>query len=296
MDEDDKTNAGATASGILNQMNNFKFVFYANLLHQIFETTNILNLELQSEQMDVVSAFKLSEITVAHLDKLRENDFESIFKDSMDICEKDEFLINTNASRRSTAIDSKHPNFKQQYSDKFKLIIDVFVNEIIARFEPTSYITLIELYECFINFDYNREIDVQKLNIYKNILDFERLKCDAKAFVCYKVKNNEVDWHNFNELIAHYKFNNLKKFFPQIHQALKLYLSIPATTTTAERSFSCLKLLKTWLRSTSTNERLSDLGIIKMNNHKNSGFSINVNKIIDDFVNIPTGGRRLLLR
>jgi hypothetical protein len=88
-------------------------------------------------------------------------------------------------------------NFKQRYSDKFKLIIDVFVNKIIARFEPTSYITLIELYECFILVDYNRKIDskVQKPKNYKNILDFERLKCDAKAFVCYKVINNEVDWH-----------------------------------------------------------------------------------------------------
>jgi hypothetical protein len=130
----------------------------------------------------------------------------------MDICEKDEFLINTNASRRSTAVHSKHTNFKQQYSDNFKLIIDVFDNAIIARFESTSYITLIELYECFVNVNYNREIDPQKLNIYKNILDFERLKCDAKAFVCYKVKNNEVDWHFFTELIGHYKFNNLKSF------------------------------------------------------------------------------------
>jgi hypothetical protein len=72
-------------------MKNFKFVFYAYLLNQIFETTNILNLELQSEKMDIVSAFKLSEKRVAHLDKLRENDFKSFFKTSIDICEKDEF-------------------------------------------------------------------------------------------------------------------------------------------------------------------------------------------------------------
>ena len=263
-------------------MSNFKFVFYANLLHQIFETTNILNLELQSDQLDVVSAFKLSEITVTHLHKLRENDFESIFKESMDKCEKDEFSINTNGSRRSSRIDSSHPNFKQQFNEKFNLIIDAFVHEIIARFDPTSYSTLSELYECFTNVEYNKDIDVEKLKIYKNIFDFDRLKCDAKAFVCYKVKHNEVDWHNFNELVAHYKFNNLKKFFPQIHLALKLYLSVPATTTTAERSFSCLKLLKTWQRSTTSNERLSDLGIIKMNSHKNVDITIDLQKIIDD--------------
>ena len=55
--EDDNTNVGATASGILNQMNNFKFVFYCNLLHEIFQITNVLNLELQSEKMDVILLF-----------------------------------------------------------------------------------------------------------------------------------------------------------------------------------------------------------------------------------------------
>ena len=80
VEEDDKTCVGATANVIMNQMGNFKFIFYSNFLYEIFQVTNILNLQLQSDQMDVVTAFKLSEITIAHLHKLRENDFEAIFK------------------------------------------------------------------------------------------------------------------------------------------------------------------------------------------------------------------------
>ncbi len=59
---------------------------------------------------------------------------------------------------------------------------------------------------------------------------------------------------------------------------------------------SCLKLFKTWLRSTTTNERLSDLGIIKMNNQKDNGFILNVEQVIDEFNSIPLNGRRILLR
>ena len=44
------------------------------------------------------------------------------------------------------------------------------------------------------------------------------------------------------------------------------------------------------------NERLSDLGIIKMNKHKNVGFILNENAIIEDFINIPKTGRRLNLK
>ncbi len=105
-----------------------------------------------------------------------------------------------------------------------------------------------------------------KLDIYEKVLDLERLKIESKLFVCYKLEQNKIDWANFNILTHHFKEKNLKKFFTEVYKALKLYLSIPATSVTAERSFSCMKLIKTWLRSTMKNERLSDLGIIKMNN------------------------------
>ena len=57
-------------------MNNFKFVFTANMLYEIFETTNTLNLELQKEQMDVVTAFKLSQTTIHHLNRMKECDLQ----------------------------------------------------------------------------------------------------------------------------------------------------------------------------------------------------------------------------
>ena len=58
-------------------------------MHEIFQCTNILNLQLQNGQMDVVSALKLSQNTIAHLYKMKENDFDAIYK----ICEKNDFNI-----------------------------------------------------------------------------------------------------------------------------------------------------------------------------------------------------------
>jgi hypothetical protein len=50
------------------------------------------------------------------------------------------------------------------------------------------------------------------------------------------------------------------------------------------------------LRSTTTNERLSDLGIIKMKNQKDNGFILNVEQVNDEFNSIPLNGRRMMLR
>ena len=44
--------------------------------------------------------------------------------------------------------------------------------------------------------------------------------------------------------------------FPQIYLCLKLYLSIPVSAAEGERSFSVLKILKSFLRSTMCQDRL----------------------------------------
>ena len=53
--------------------------------------------------------------------------------------------------------------------------------------------------------------------------------------------------------------------FPNISVLLKLALTLPITTCESERSFSQLKLIKTSLRSTMTDNRLNGLAIMKIN-------------------------------
>ena len=47
------------------------------------------------------------------------------------------------------------------------------------------------------------------------------------------------------------------EFFPATRQALLIALTLPASTCTVERSFSTLRRVKTWLRSTMADDRLS---------------------------------------
>lgn len=54
------------------------------------------------------------------------------------------------------------------------------------------------------------------------------------------------------------------KFFPAIAHALHLALALPATTCTIERSFSTLRRVKTWLRATMCDDRLSGLSMLSV--------------------------------
>ena len=47
--------------------------------------------------------------------------------------------------------------------------------------------------------------------------------------------------------------------FHQYNRLLKLYLTVPVTTATAERSFSVMNRMKTCLRSTMTQTRLNSV-------------------------------------
>ena len=79
-------------------------------------------------------------------------------------------------------------------------------------------------------------------------------------------------------MIENFVESNLKLIYEEIFIVLKIYLTIP--TSSAEGDFSVLKLLKLWLRTSMEDERLSDLGIIKMANDKNIDYDL----LIEEFV------------
>jgi hypothetical protein len=70
--------------------------------------------------------------------------------------------------------------------------------------------------------------------------------------------------------------------YPNVSIAYRILFIVPLMVTSADRSFSKLKLLKNYLRSTMTQERLNGLAILCI--EKKLLDEINLNGIIDDFV------------
>ena len=55
-----------------------------------------------------------------------------------------------------------------------------------------------------------------------------------------------------------------RSFLPATEKAIEIALALPCTTCTIERSFSTLRRLKTWLRSTIFEQRLSALCLLSV--------------------------------
>jgi hypothetical protein len=73
--------------------------------------------------------------------------------------------------------------------------------------------------------------------------------------------------------------------------AYMILLTVPVTVASAKRSFSKLKLLKSYMRSTMTQERLSSLATIALESDILE--NINYEKMIEDFISRNT--RRMML-
>lgn len=97
------------------------------------------------------------------------------------------------------------------------------------------------------------------------------------GLIWYKVVS-EIEISNVEDMLT------AAKFVPAIQRELLRSLSLPVTTATVERSFSTLRRIKTWLRSTMSESKISGLCMLsthrQMIANNEEGF---LNKVIDKF-------------
>ncbi|WAR26844.1 P52K-like protein, partial [Mya arenaria] len=72
-----------------------------------------------------------------------------------------------------------------------------------------------------------------------------------------------------------------KALYPSIRHCLTLLMVMPVSTATAERSFSVMRGVKTYLRSTMGTERLSGLGLMNVYRDR----EISAERVVDKFAN-----------
>ena len=72
--------------------------------------------------------------------------------------------------------------------------------------------------------------------------------------------------------------------YPSTDIILCIMLTMPVTSATAERSFSVLRRLKTYVRSTVNNDRLSSLALMHIHRY----FSVDLDKVMEKFVSAKT--------
>lgn len=106
------------------------------------------------------------------------------------------------------------------------------------------------------------------------LLSFHKLDEEILKEQCAQLGKADIDWRELAmemqrlpglpeevttalELLMHTHERGLSELFPNLWVALRIACTLPVTVATAGRSFSKLKLIKTFLRSSMCQERLS---------------------------------------
>ena len=70
-------------------------------------------------------------------------------------------------------------------------------------------------------------------------------------------------------------------FSPNIREILTILAVLPTGSVQAERSFSCLRQVHTWLRTRMTGERLGNIGVIALHGYE---YALNPKTICENFI------------
>ena len=119
---------------------------------------------------------------------------------------------------------------------------------------------------------------VRDLNANEFLSEMESFKFQASVLI--------PDLKNANPLkiLQFIHTYSLTEAYPFIEIALRIFLTLPVTVASCERSFSKLKLLKNYLRSSMGQERLTNLAILSIENPVAK--SLCYNEIIDNFASL----------
>ena len=179
---------------------------------------------------------------------------------------------------------------KDKRKQTFYNILDDISVQLKSRFENFSELSFLGLVDCSKFSEMAQEFDGTKLQSlsekYAKFFDCVKLKADLIGLYSSQTVRNECK--TLAQLLSFLYQNDLIQTVPEATKLLKLVLTVPATTSSVERSFSALKRIKTYDRNRTEEKRLSSLAIIAIEKERQQKLPQNkedfYNNVIDIFV------------
>jgi hypothetical protein len=170
---------------------------------------------------------------------------------------------------------------KDYYRVQYFTFLDCVINHISHRFEQRGMIMYANM-ESLVKTALDRHDFSALLNEVANFYDdFQksRLETQLKMLpdICPGSRSVTEAVHQFRQ-----KAKEVRLLFDEVERLFTFLLVVPASSATAERSFSALKRLKSYLRTTMSQERLNHVTVLHV--HKERLDTVNTDKLTAEFV------------
>ena len=111
-------------------------------------------------------------------------------------------------------------------------------------------------------------------------IDSEDLQVEKELFKNVD-RNSAVKCKTVCQVVEQMHLLSLNEILPHFSKVCQILATIPATSCSAERSFSCLRRLKTYTRATMGGERFNSLAIINI--ERQFANAVDMDAVIDVF-------------
>ncbi|CAF3901627.1 unnamed protein product [Rotaria sordida] len=269
---------------LLNSLLSFDFIFHLFIMMEIYFLTNILSKFLQHSNVSLTDVLAQVKITIDTLKSLQnETEFERIYNEVLKLCNDNG--IEPPEKPRTKRIPVRFGgsddgtaglNVKDYYRIKiYYVILDNIITSINHKFDENILGVVVLMEKLFLYKECLNEDELHELTQFYSI-NYDDLKAEQRL---YKNQLNDKKM-NLSEVTELFLENNFHIALSSMNELLKILWTIPVNSCQCERSFSCLKRLKTYLRNSMGEERLS--GIALLNIERN--FEINLDQIVTDFI------------
>ncbi|KAI3811621.1 hypothetical protein L1987_21347 [Smallanthus sonchifolius] len=224
------------------EVGEFEFLVSIIIWYEILTKVNVVSKMLQSKDMLLDVGIEEVDKLIKYFKNYRETGFSKTIDEAKEIA--NELGVDTIfPQRRPIPIASLETRF-EQYKDFKRLFGFLFPKELRELDEKDLKSCCYRLQDAL---KYKEKSDIDANELYLELKLFE-------TFITSQIISPIDALNNLNRFC----------FFPNASIAYRVLLSIPVTVASAERSFSKLKLLKSYLRSTMSQERLNGLAMISI--------------------------------
>lgn len=283
----------AKCNGVRSQFGTFNFLFGVALGKKVLSLADNLSKSLQSATLSASEGQVIAKATIDSLLLLRcDGKFEEFWKYVIEVQQSND-VSEPQLPRKKSAparlqVGTGAPSFPSTVEDHYRPVyyasIDTVIQAIRQRFDQEGYHQYRNLEELLLKgcngLDITPELTAVA-ELYKDDLKPDLLR-DQLSILHASLSAEEIV-PTIQSIVAHLKsLSSRHLFMSEVVVLLQLILISPATNATSERSFSALRRLKTYLRSTMTQKRLNHCAILHV--RKEDCDRLDLVAVANDFV------------